>query len=138
MNNLTTIIIIFVGSECLGSPITPDTINNWQIYNGTELLLAGNAANSDLKVSIKEKELHDLQIQYNTCVYYQDMNVILEMIDNDDNIRLSKSFKINSGDKMFIGREELKWFNKTTIFKIRLRENKPGGMESLLGEIRIE
>ncbi len=116
-----------------------DTIDNWQIYNNGELVLAGHYPSyvAGFKGTIKKANLKKLEIQFNHCVHYDDLDVTIEILDDKEKILLRKTFKINSGTRMTIEKEEMGNFTSKSI-SIRYVENRKGGTDQILGFIRFD
>ena len=90
MRQLVCIILLGTIGQCYAGTFDLDTIDNWQIYDGTELVLAGHDSPPGrfFQGTIKRTDLKDLAIQYN-CDVVGDFDVIVEILDDQGNILLS-------------------------------------------------
>lgn len=67
MRQIIFIILLTTIGQCYAGTLDMDTIDNWQIYNGTELVLAGHDSppGTVFQGTIQRADLKDLAIQYN-------------------------------------------------------------------------
>ena len=140
MQRLILIILIGAIGQCYAGTSDLDTIDNWQIYCGTELILAGHESPPGIifQGEIKKAELKDLAIQFNHCVGYLDpFNVTIEIIDEEGNIVLTGKFKSRLGIRFAFRKTELEQLTSNLI-TIRFREGRTNGIEKVLGKIRFE
>lgn len=133
------ILILLLGTigQCYGGTFDSDTIDNWQIYNGTELVFGGHDSplGREFQGVIKKTDLIDLNIHFNHCVHYtDDFDVTLEITDDRGKIVLTKTFKI--GRKMTIDRKELGPLTTKSII-IRYWEKRKNGTDKILGRINV-
>jgi hypothetical protein len=138
MRHLILVTLLGAIGQCNAGTFDLDTIDNWQIYNGTELVLGGHDSplGTEFQGTIKRTELKELIIQFNHCVRYADFDVILEITDDKGKNILTKSFKIDSETKMTIDKKELGLVTSKSI-TIRYRENRKNGTDRILGKIRL-
>ena len=110
-----------------------------QVYNGTDIILAGHGSpiGTGFQGAIKTTDIKKLEIQFNHCVGYSDIDVIIEITDDKGKTILTKKFKINSGDRMTIEKKELGQLT-TKLMTIRYREKSKNGTDQILGQIRLE
>jgi hypothetical protein len=135
MRQVITILLIWTIGQCDGGTFDPDTIDNWQIYNGTELVLGGHdsAHGTMFQGIIKESDLKQLTIQFNHCVRYTEgFEVIVEIDDDRGKNILTKKF--TAGEKMTIDKKELAQL-ATKFITIRYREKRKDGTDRILGRI---
>ncbi|MBA4057868.1 MAG: hypothetical protein C0490_24340, partial [Marivirga sp.] len=114
-------------------------IDNWQIYNGTELVLNGHDSppETEFQGTIKTTDLKELVIQFNHCVrYIDDFDVILEITDGKGKNILTKKFRANSGTRMTIDKNEFGLLTSKSI-TIRYIEKRKNGTDKILGKIRF-
>lgn len=113
-----------------------DTIDNWQIHNGTELVLAGHDSPQGMvfQGTIKRADLKDLAIQYNHDVVGDSFDVIVEILDDHGNILLTGNFKTKLGIRFAFRKKELERLNNNSI-RIRYREKRENGTDKILGRI---
>jgi hypothetical protein len=89
MRQLILIILLETIGQCYAGTFDLDTIDNWQIYNGTELVLAGHDSplGTGFRTTIKKSELKDLTIQFNHDVrYIDDFEVTIDISDSKGKI----------------------------------------------------
>ena len=135
MRQLFTILLIGTIAQCYGGTFDLDTIDNWQIYNGTELVFGGHHSplGTEFKGTIKTTDLKQLIIHFNHCVRYIDgFDVILEIDDDKGKNILRKEFTV--GGKMTIDKKELGHITTKSI-TIRYREKRKHGTDKILGRI---
>ena len=100
MTRLILILLLGTIGQCYGGTFDLDSIDNWQIYNGTELVLSGHDSplGTVFSGTIKKAELKDLAIQFNHDVQYPEpFEVVVDFIDEGGNIILSGNFKSRPG-----------------------------------------
>lgn len=136
------ILIIFLGTigHSYAGTFDLDTIDNWQIYSGTELVLAGHDSplGTVFRGTIERAELKDLSIQFNHDVHYPDsFGVTVDIMDEQGNIILTQKFKSNPGVRYAFRKRELEQL-KIDLITIRYREERKNGTDRVLGEIRFE
>jgi hypothetical protein len=137
MRQLILILLLGTIGQCYAGTFDLDTIDNWQIYNGTELVLAGHESplGTEFQGTIKTTDLKELIVQFNHCVHYgDDFDVTIEITDDKGKIMLNKKFKINSGTRMTIDEKELGQLTMKSII-IRYREKRKNGTDKILGRI---
>jgi hypothetical protein len=135
MKQLLTILLIGTLGQCYAGTFDADTIDNWQVYNGTELVFGGHDSplGGEFQGTIKKTDLEELIIQFNHCVRsVDDFEVTVEVIDDKGKSILTKSFK--AGRAMTIKRKELGPLTTTSIM-IRYREKRKNGTDKILGRI---
>jgi hypothetical protein len=134
-NSLVVILFCVVG-QCYAAPIEIDTIDNWQIYKGKQLLGKGNAF-VEFSAVIKKEDLQDLAVRYHHCSHYSDIKVRLEISDINGSVLWSKDFQIDSGDRITIDRSA---FEKLTVSLVEIgyQELKTNGINVILGTLKIE
>lgn len=140
MSQLTLILLLGTIGQCYAGTFDLDTIDNWQIYNGNELVLAGHDSplGTVFRGTIKRTELKDLAIQFNHDVHYPDaFDVTVHIIDEQGNIILIGKFKSRPGIRFAFRKKELERLTSKLI-TIRYREERKNGTERVLGEIRFE
>ncbi len=140
MRQLILSILLGTIGQCYAGTFDLDTIDNWQIYNGTELVLAGHDSplGTVFRGAIKTTELKDLAIQFNHDVHYLDaFDVTVDIIDEQGNIILTGKFKSRSGIRFAFRKKELERL-ASKLITIRYREERKNGTERILGEIRFE
>jgi hypothetical protein len=136
---LLTTLFGIVG-QCYAGTFDLDTIDNWQVYNGTEIVLAGHDLHSESLFlgSIKISELKDLSIQFNHDTETIDtFIVVIDITDKKGNILLTSEFKSGPGIRFAFRKKKLEKI-KSEIIIIRYREEREGGANKILGEIRLE
>ena len=136
MRQLALIIILATIGQCYAGALDLDTIDNWQIYNGTELVLAGHDSPLEtvLQGTIKRADLKDLAIQYNRDVVEDSFDVIVEILDGKGNILLTGNFKARLGVRFAFRKKELERLTNNS-FTIRYREKRENGRDKILGRI---
>lgn len=126
--------------RCYAGTFDLDTIDNWQVYNGTELILGGHDSplGTEFQGTIKLADFKDLTIQFNHCVReINDYNVTIEIADENGRTLLTKRFKVNLGTRMTIEKIELGRLTTKSI-TIRYREKRKNGTDKILGRISFE
>jgi hypothetical protein len=137
MRRLILILLLGTIGQCYAGTFDLDTIDNWQIYNGTELVLAGHDSplGTEFQGTIKTTDLKELIIQFNHCVRYIDnFDVTIEIVDDKGKIFLTKGFK--GGKKMTIDKKELGALTTKSI-TIRYQEKRINGTDKILGRISL-
>jgi hypothetical protein len=135
MRQLTLILLLGTIGQCYSGTFGLDTIDNWQIYNGTELVLGGHDSPlvTEFQGTIKATVLKELVIQFHHCVrYIDDFDVTIEIADDKGKIILAKKFKV--GTRMAIDKKELGLLTTKSI-TIRYREKRKIGTDKILGRI---
>jgi hypothetical protein len=138
MRQLITILLIGTIGHCYGGTFDLDTIDNWQIYNGTELIFGARDSplGAEFNGTIKKTDVKELIIHFNHCVrYIDDFDVTLEVTDDKGKNILTKEFKV--GRPMTIDKKELGQLTMKSII-IRYREKRKDGTDKILGRIRFE
>jgi hypothetical protein len=126
--------------QCYAETFDVDTIDNWQIYNGTELVLAGHDSpiGTVFHGTIKKSALKDLTIQFSHDVRYIDeFEITVSIADRQQKNILTKKFRTNSGIKLTIEKKELGLLTTDWII-IRYQEERKNGTDKILGEIKLE
>ncbi|MEO7989978.1 MAG: hypothetical protein ABI663_10580 [Chryseolinea sp.] len=139
MRQLILILLIGTIGRCNAGAFDIDTIDNWQIYNGAELILAGHDSplGTVFHGTIKKTELRGLVIQFNHDVnYIDDLEVTVDIMDEQGKNILTKKFRTNSGTRLTIEKKELGLL-ATTLITIRYQEKRKNGTDKILGEIRF-
>ena len=139
MRRLILILLLGPIGQCYGGTFDLDTIDNWQIYNGTELILGGHESplGTEFQGTIKTAELKELIIQFNHCVrYIDDYDATIEVTDDRGENILTKKFKVNLGTRMIIDKKEFGPLTMKSI-TIRYREKRKNGTDKILGHIRF-
>ena len=136
------ILVILLGSvgQCYAGTFDLDTIDNWQIYNGTQLVLAGHDSpiGAVFHGTIKKSELKNLTIQFNHDVsLIDDFEVTVTIADGQQKNILTKKFRTNAGIKLTIKKKEFGLLT-TDLITIRYQEKRKNGMDKILGEIKLE
>lgn len=140
MRQLILSLLLGTFGQCFAGTFDSDTIDNWQIYNGTELVLAGHDSplGTVFQGTIKRTELKDLAIQFNHDLHYQDaFDVTVDIIDEQGNLILTGKFKSRPGLRFGFRKKELEQV-ASKLITIRYREEQKNGIERILGEIRLE
>jgi hypothetical protein len=135
MRQLSLILLLGTIGQCYAGTFDLDTIDNWQIYNGAELVLGGHDSplGTEFHRAIKTTDLRELIIQFNDCVrYIDDFDVTIEIADEKGEIILTKKFKV--GTRMTINKKELGLLT-TKSMTIRYREKRKSGTDKILGRI---
>lgn len=131
------ILLLLLGSigQCYARTFDLDTIDNWQIYNGNELLLGGHDSppGTEFQGTVKATDLEELVIQFHHCVrYIDDFVATIEIADDKGKIILTKKFKV--GARMRIDKKEFGVLTTKSI-TIRYREKRKNGTDKVLGRI---
>lgn len=137
MKSLFIIIAICAVTRCYSGTFDLDTIDNWQIYNGNELVFGGHYSTleTEFQGTIKTTDFKNLAIQFNHCVrYIDDYEVTLELTDDKGKTILTKKFKVNLGTRMIIDKMELGALTMKSV-TIRYREKRKNGTDKILGRI---
>ena len=136
MRQLILIILLGTIGQCYAGPFDMDTIDNWQIYNGTDLVLRGHDSplGTIFQGTIKRTELKDLAIQYNHDVLQNGFDVIVDIIDDKGNILLTGNFKSRPGIRFAFRKKELEQLTNSPV-TIRYREKRENGTDKILGRI---
>ena len=137
MRQLILILLIGTIGRCYAGTFDLDTIDNWQIYNGTELIFGGHDSPlaTEFQGTIKTADLKESIIQFNHCVrYVDDFYVTLEITDDTGKNLLTKKFKVAS--RMTIDKKELGTLTAKSI-TIRYLEKRKNGTNRILGLIRF-
>jgi len=137
MRQLITILLIGTIGQCYGEAFDLDTIDNRQIYNGTELIFGGHDSplGTEYQGTIKTTDVKELIIHFNHCVrHIDDFDVTLEVMDDKGKIILTKKFKV--GRPMTIDKKELGPLTMKSM-TIRYREKRTNGTDKILGRIRF-
>ena len=137
MKQTVYILIVWSTVQCYGGTFEIDTVDHWQIYNGSELVFSGWALGVGNDGRIKASDLKELTIRYHHCGRYSDLDVTIEILNEAGEIVLSKNFKIDSGDGMTIEKEELLKL-ATNPITIRYRERRENEIDLILGRIWFE
>jgi hypothetical protein len=135
MKRLILILLLGTIGQCYAGTFDLDTIDNWQIYNGTELVLGGHDSplGTEFQGTIKATDLKELVIQFYHCVrYIDDFDVTIEIADDKGQIILTKKFKV--GARMAIDKKALGLLTTKSI-TIRYREKRKSGTDKILGRI---
>src|SRR5688572_8284426 len=135
MRRLILILLLGTIGQCYGGTFDLDTIDNWQIYNGTELVLGGHDSpiGTNFQGTIKTTDLRELIIQFNHCVrYIDDFDVTIEIADDKGKIILTKKFKV--GVRMTIDKKELGLLTTKSI-TIRYWGKRKNGTDKIIGRI---
>jgi hypothetical protein len=140
LNKNILLLMLSLSSHCYANLIQADTIDNWQIYSDTTLLLASNASVSRhvTTAEIKFAELQTLRIVYNRCVRYDKMPVVLEVTNEAGNIIFIRDYTISSGDQMSVPKEALEYDQQPRSLQIRLWQDKKAGLNVILGRIILQ
>jgi hypothetical protein len=137
MRYLITISLLVILGHCYGGSFDLDTIDNWQVYNGNELVLAGYESSLDtaFEGTMKRSDLTALSVYFNHCVRYaEEFDVIVEIVDENGRKIMEKRFK--AGSKMMIEKRQLGALTTKSI-TIRYREKRKNGTDRILGRIRF-
>jgi hypothetical protein len=135
MTRLILILLLGTIGQCYAVTFDLDTIDNWQIYNGTELVLGGHDSplGIEFQGTIKTTDLKELVIQFNHCVrYIDDFDVTIEIEDDKGKVILTMKFKV--GARMTIDKKELSLLTTRSI-TVRYREKRKTGTDKILGRI---
>ena len=138
MRRLLTILVLTICGECFGSTFQSDTVDNWQIYNGKDLLLSGHAGGK-FEVTIKKNKLKDLEVQFNHCIKRtEDYYASIEITDEQDNSIIISAYSLKPGDRITIQKFEILLWKKK-VFRIKYTEHSDlNPIEVTLGQITIE
>lgn len=138
MRHLILIVLLGAIGRCNATTFDLDTIENFQIYNGDKLVLAGLGPGTEFQtIMIKRADLADLGIQFNYDVRFENVSVIIEITDETGKKVLTKTFRIDSGTRMKIERKKLKQLTAKSI-TIRYLEKREYGLDKILVRIRLE
>jgi hypothetical protein len=140
MHRIILTTILGAIGQCYAGAFDYDTIDNWQIYHGTELILAGHGSpsGSTFQGKIKKRELKDIAIQFNHCVNnLEAFDVTVDIIDKEWKVVLTGKFKSRPGIRFGFRKKELEKLTSESI-TIRYREERKNGIEKVLGEIIFE
>jgi hypothetical protein len=135
MRILPIILLVIVTFTTDASTLSRDTIDNWQVYNGENLLFAGNGHQS-ISTTLKRSEMVDISIQFNHCQAYLALSVTIELINEANKKVIVKTYKVDSGNRVRIPKAELEKIDSNT-YKIRYRENIKDGTDIILGQIKL-
>jgi hypothetical protein len=134
------ILILLLGAigQCYAGTLDLDTIDNWQIYNGTELVFGGHDGPGEIEFqgTIKTATFKELVIQFNHCSRYRNLDVDIEVTDDHGKNILTKKFRIDSGTRMTINKTELGSLTMKSII-IRYRERRSNGTDKILGRVNF-
>jgi hypothetical protein len=139
MRQLILTIVFGTVGQCYAGAFSLDTIDNWQIYNGTELVLAGHDSplGTVFRGTIKRTELKDLAIKFNHDVQHPgSFDVTVDIVDEQGNILLTGEFKCRPGIRLAFRKKELEGI-ATDLIIIRYREKRENGTDIILGQIRF-
>jgi hypothetical protein len=137
MKHILTVLLLWTSGQCYSRTFDLDTIDNWQVYNGKELVLAGHDSpiETNYEGEIKTNDVTELVIQYNHCIrYVGELPVTIEITDEKGSRIVRKEFNI--GSKMVIQRWELGSLTTKSI-TIRYKENWENGTDRILGSISL-
>ena len=140
MRQLILHLLLGAVGQCYAATFNLDTLDNWQIYNGTDLVLAGHdsPAGAVFRGTIKRSELKDLAIQFNHDVQHlTTFDVSVDILDEEGNILLTGKFKCRPGIRFAFRRKELERITTDSI-TVRYREKKENGRDKILGRISFE
>lgn len=120
------------------NPMALDTIDHWQIYNGSDKIIAchQNSSIDSCEGVLNINSLNDLRIRYFHCTTYIDVETQVKLVDENGKILAVKKFVINSGDEMTFNKTELKVM-KHQIIAIYYRENRSNGVDKVIGRIKF-
>lgn len=135
------LLILLLGTigHCYAGTFSIDTIDNWQVYNGDILVLAGHDSplESAFSGTIKKPELKDLAIQFNHCVMFPaPFDVVIDFIDTRGKLILTRTFKFRSGVRFVVRKKELEQLPATIT--LRYRENRKNGADKILGQLNFK
>lgn len=135
IRSLFAILLIWTSGQCYAGAFDPDTIDHWQVYNGTALVFGGHDSpfGTEFQGRIKRTGLKDLIIHFNHCTPHHDIDVTIEIADENGKNILTKTFENNSG-KMTINRKEL---GQLTAKSIAIRYREKNGTDRILGRIHL-
>lgn len=138
MREFILILLLSTIGQCYAGTFDPDTIDNWQIYNGTEFVFGGHdwPVEIEFQGTIKATNFKELVIQFNHCGRYSDLDVDIEVADDKGKTILTKKFRIDSGTSMTIDKKELGPLTMKSII-IRYRERRNNGTDKILGRINF-
>jgi hypothetical protein len=138
MRQFIVILLLSSIGQCYAGAFDVDTIDNWQIYNGTELVFGGHAWPEEIEFqgTIKTTTFKDLVIQFNHCSRYTNLDVDIEVTDDKGKTILMKKFRIDSGSSMTIDKKELGPLTMKSII-IRYRERRNNGTDKILGRVNF-
>lgn len=137
MKHLLLIVLLGAIMECNARTFDVDTIENFQIYNGDKLVLAGMGSASEFQtIKIRRADLTDLGIQFNYDVPFENVTVIIEIADERGRNVLTKEFRIDAGTRMKVERKELGPLKAKSI-TIRYLEKRGYGLDKILVRIRL-
>src|SRR5204863_4460356 len=105
MRQLVLILLLVTTGQCYAGTFDLDTIDNWQIYNGTELVLGGHdsALGTEFKGTIRTTDFKELGMQFNHCVHSSgEFDLIIEITDDNGRNILTKKFMVNLGTRLKI------------------------------------
>jgi hypothetical protein len=138
MRHLIIIVLLGVIGQCNAGTFDMDTIENFQIYNGDKLVLAGLGPGTEFQtIVIKRADLADLGIQFNYDVGFENVILIIEITDERGKKVLTKTFKIDSGTRMKIERNEFRQLTAKSM-TIRYLEKREYGLDKILAKINLE
>jgi hypothetical protein len=133
MKQFFALLILLSAVESYSATFDVDTIDNWQIYNGTALILSGNQVSFTPSYgTVKRTELNDFSIVYHHCTSSNyNFDVTIEITNEAGEVILSKRFKEST---LKISKEELQTLKENSIV-IRYCEEIKNGTDRILGKI---
>ena len=138
MRRLLIIFFLTIGGQCFGSTFQTDTIDNWQIYNGKDLLLSGHAG-GEFRVTIKKKKIKDIEIQFNHCTKHnEDYYASIEMKDEHGDASIMSVYSLKPGQRITLSKSDLLMWTGKVVKIIYSEETTPTPIKMTLGYIKIE
>jgi hypothetical protein len=136
MRRVILLLIIMIACFSRANAMAPDTVDHWQIYNGTQQIIAchENSNIHSCEGAIKINSLSNLRIRYFHCTTYIDVEIQVKLVGETGKTLAVKKFVINSGDEMVFNKEELNGvkYQKVAIHYKEIRSN---GIDKVIGKI---
>jgi hypothetical protein len=126
MRILLTNLILAIFGQCFASTLQKDTVDNWKIYNGKELVFYGYSTPllTNFKGTINHKRLKDIEIKYNHCIpYNEQVHITVKITDDNDNCLLISVFEIKHSERIIIRRKNIKKLPRNESLKIKYSED---------------
>jgi hypothetical protein len=133
------IMLLFWALRSSGGTFAPDTIDNWQIYNGKELILAGHESplGTNFHNTIKKDEVGDLEIKFNHCSPHQNLTRTVRITDETGRMVVSKKFSSDTV-KMIIHRLELSELTSKFLIIEYMERGNGEGLRRNLGHLIVQ
>ena len=132
-------LFVTVSANLRAETFQADTIDNWQIYNGSQLILAGHQHidGMTLHAAIKRTELGEIGIEFRHCANYPGhYTITFEVIDRTSSRIKIKKFSGEIGRRLNVRQKELE-LGSSTLIVIHYTENVANGVTRVLGQIEV-